>query len=555
MPTPGRAPGPARMIGLVLAIAVVGGSLLVAVPTAKAPLTGFSVTPGQYTGGSTYVPTEVITWTITGNTAGELFDVVIIVRSSGSILQPYNDVAMPAALTITMTYAVPGSLPDGNDYRIEVGDANWIDSGRTSVWFYRQNFAVQTYSLTVEANRAAYLGGDEVIITWSANKLKDGSLAPDGYGQLWVYDTRGPANSLITPSVHIYSEASGSYVFNLPSVLNPDWDGIVETWFNDSTSNPVRYQFRSTSFDIDYLGVSMDVTRNQSPTGGIVTTEVTTVVAANQANPQWWEPPEPDVTIDISVWEIPTTGSPIEQSQYNAQNLVTDAHGRLTYVFKLDSGIADGTDFEVRANASRGVWNWEERDTFTVSVAAGLTMVLQFNRNEYQAGDQAQVTATVAGAGTAALTYIFEVRDSTSTGCPSGGPLLATDTRSTNTYTYTIPSNFEGDVCFRVVADDGAGNRATSSREFSVVFGWLLVNADRREYQAGQSITVTWEKKSTLMTSPEYFYQVWDENGNLVTSGTTGTGTSFPFAVPTPRADSTRSRRSRPRTAGRFADR
>ena len=537
MPTSVRASGPARLIGLVLAIVIVGGSLLVAVPTAKAALTSFDVTPGQYTGTYTYVPTEVITWTITGDTAGELFDMAVIIRSTGQVTQSYDDIAMPPSLTYSTSYEVDTLLPDGNDYRIEVGDSNWVTSGRVCCRYDFQNFAVQTYSLSVEVNRLAYLGGDEVIVTWSANNLKDGSLAPDGYGQLWVYDERGPANTLITPSVHVYSEASGSYTFSLPSVLDPAWDGIVETWFNDSTSNPERYQRDFTYFELDYLGMIMDVTYGQYPPGGIVTADVMTFVTDNQANPNSWDPPEPEVDVDISVWEIPSPGSPVEQPQYGAQNLVTDLHGELTYVFQLDGDILDGADFEVRANASRGLWNWEERDTFSVSAAAGLTMVLTFNRNEYQAGDQLTVTANVAGEGTAALTYIFVVRDSTSTGCPGGG-LLATDTRPENVYSYTLPANFNGRVCVYVTADDGEGNRVSSAREFSVVFGWLLVNADRQEYTAGltppQRITITWEKKSDLMTNPDYFYEVWDDDGNLVTSGTTGSGTSFQFAVPDP---------------------
>src|SRR3970282_1066373 len=112
-----------------------------------------------------------------------------------------------------------------------------------------QRFAVQAYDLTVEVDRPAYLGGDDVIVTWTANNLKDGGLAPDGFGQLWVYDALGA--SLITPIVHTYSAASGSFTFRLPDLADPRWDGLVETWFNDTPSNPLRYQkaFWFSAFD------------------------------------------------------------------------------------------------------------------------------------------------------------------------------------------------------------------------------------------------------------------------------------------------------------------
>jgi hypothetical protein len=167
--------------------------------------------------------------------------------------------------------------------------------------------------------------------------------------------------------------------------------------------------------------------------------------------------------------------------------------------------------------------------------AAALTLELQFDRNEYQAGDVVTVTALPAGQGTATLTYIFQVRDTTSDFCTPAfpdGPLLGTSTQASATFTYTIGQNFNGNICFRVTVDDGQGNQVTSAREFNVVFGWLLVNADRREYSAGDAITVTWELVSNRIDRAQatYFYEVRDSNFNLVTSGTAVS--NFRFDVP-----------------------
>jgi hypothetical protein len=197
--------------------------------------------------------------------------------------------------------------------------------------------------------------------------------------------------------------------------------------------------------------------------------------------------------------------------------------------------------FEVRANASHPnqIWRWGATDTFQVRQAAGLTLELQFDRSEYQAGDTVRVTAIPSNQGTATLTYIFQVRDTTNGGVctiffPDGNPLAASS-QASPTFTYTINSNFDGTICFRVTADDGQGNQVISAQQFNVVFGWLLVNADRLEYSAGDRVTITWELVSNRIspTMATYFYEVQDANGNLVTSGQAAPGSSsFAFNVP-----------------------
>lgn len=524
-----------------LVASLLTGALVVA-PRAEAPFTGLSVTPGAYGHPGlirypyVYVPGETLTFTMAGDTAGELFDALVIVLSTAQILQAYNDIAMPTSRSIALTYTIPSALPDGDNYEVEIGDSNWIESGRTSTRFAFQRFVVQAYELTVDVDRPAYLGGDTVIAAWSANSLKDGSLAPDGFGQIWVYDTAGMPH--ITPSPFTTSIAAGVLSFRLPDLADPRFDGIVQMWFNDTPSNPTRFQLRLAFFAIDYLGVIVTASPPQSAPGEVVTIHVRTVVTPGPANPSPFDPPEPGMDVDITVWEIPPVGPPVERPQYGVSGLVTDARGELTYLFELDATAAP-TDYEVRVNASHpsGIWRWLGTDMFAVSPSAGLTQVLQFNQAAYQAGDTATVASIVTGAGGATLAYVFEVRDTTSALCTAAfadGGLLARSTQATNTYSYSIPASFAGRICFRVTVDDGQGNRVTGAREFNVVFGWLLVNADRAEYQSGDAITVSWELVSNRLLNPAYFYEVRDRDGNAVASGTTGTARSLSFVVPNP---------------------
>jgi len=520
-------------------------------PDAAAPFRGLLVTPGQYTSTYVYVPGETITFTILA-TAGEVYDAIVVVRSINPrpwviVGTPFNNQVIPLSNEVTLQYDVPGGLEDGDLYEIDVGDANYIENFQAGVLWSSRRFAIQEYVFQIEVNRPAYLGGDEVIMTWSANKLQDGSLATDGDGQIWVYNRNG--DDLRTPNPFAFSTSSGSTTFTLPDLADPNYEGLVEGWFNSSIAPPIRHQwtcvglgvsyavrvlgFCPNSFSIDNLGVIVTVGSSVYPPTAIVSVDVHNVVTNNQPNPFPWDPPEPDILVSISVWN--TTGAtPVNESQYGASGMLTDAHGDLRYLFQLRSGIADGSTFEVRANASHSnqIWRWGAVDTFTVRDAAALTLELEFNRNEYQAGDTVEVKAVPSGYGTASLIYIFEVRDTTGSFCGAfGTPLLATSTQTLETYSYRIDDNFAGRICFLVTVDDGQGNQATRIRDFNVVFGWLLVNADRQEYGPGDRITITWELVSIRIDQPTYFYEVLDATGSLVTSGLAPS--SFVFTVPT----------------------
>ncbi len=369
---------------------------------------------------------------------------------------------------------------------------------------------------------------------------------------MWVYDTAG--GQLYTPPLpnpccaYQFQKASGSFTFKIPNLADPRFDGIVMAWFNDTVSLPARFQQAFAFFEINSLSVIVTVNPKTYAPGGIVTTTVTTVVTRNQAAPSPFDPPEPGMNVVISVFQITPLGLVATTYGSGAQALQTDLHGKLTYVFQL-LGTAPQSDYEVHAIATHPntIWNWESQDTFTVSVSAGITQVLGFARqsgatfvaaNEFQAGDVAQVTSVVSGvSGGATLTYIFEVRDTTSAICTTGGSpgsLLAKATQSSAVFQYAINRSFQGIVCFRVTADDGQGNRVTTARSFTVVFGWLLVNADRREYNPLDTVTISWNLVSNRITNPSYFYEVRDSDGNLVASGTTNQATSFPYPVPNP---------------------
>jgi len=353
----------ARPHAIVLAILLLAGGLLSSIPTVRAPFVALTVTPGQFSRPElvghpfVYVPGESVSFVLSGSNPGDVFDGLIVHLGTGAVLQAFDDVVVPGGLSVTLTYIVPPGAPDDDDYGLEVGDSNWIQSSRTTTRYALQQFAVQEYTVIVDVNRLAFIGGDEVTVRWSANALRDGALSPQGFGQLWAYDSRGV--SFLTTSPFVFSSASSSMTFRIPDVADPRFDGTVLIWFNNTAVMPTRLQSAQAQFRVTALGAVIDGSSFGLEPGSVIRVNVKAIATDTPPGYFWSDPPAPGVLVDITVWELPPAG-PVLWPQYGAAGLVTDEGGYARHAFQLDPGIVTGTTFEVRANATtvNRIWMW-----------------------------------------------------------------------------------------------------------------------------------------------------------------------------------------------------
>src|SRR3990172_6994211 len=366
-----------RALAFVLVVMTVGTSLLVAVPTARAPLTLASpiLTPGRYTQTNIYIPGEDLIITLETTTVppqpGDVYDVAI--RGPSGYPACIEDLVIPPSGQLTITYTIPPTplqpspLPDAV-YAVEVGDTAYCNSKPVRMTA-SSPFEVQEYEFRIEVDRPAYLGGDNVTVSWSATRLKDGSLAPDGVGQIWVYNqTWGYSFLQPNPTPFQFTKASGTTQARLPVGVDPDREGIVMGWFN-STTVGLRARQAWAFFLIERLSAIVDVAPGRFPNvyapNGIVTTEVLTVATDTQSSPSILDPPAPGATVVIAVWDVTAgSGNEVLHPEYCATGLVTDAQGEQTYLFRLMS-VPNNSIWEVRVNAFYGFLNFSARpDTF-----------------------------------------------------------------------------------------------------------------------------------------------------------------------------------------------
>ena len=517
-----------KIIAIVLVMGLMSVGLLAVMPNASASFRDIRLTPGKYTESYIYVPGEEIEYTmrIWYEDVNETYDVVM---EKGS--PPYDhvsdledNVTIRAEGELTLTYTLPSLTADG-DYRISVyGPAKinpWTDGDDDR--YGSDYFSVQLYEFSIWTDRDAYIPEDRVTVYWNAYYIQNHSQVEDGVGILRVY--RFSPEELITE--HSFLMSSGSYQFDLVTA-DPTLNYWIEGWFNDTATTPRRHEYYYNSFDVGPLGGRIESDSNEYAPGGVVVVDAYAWVDEDDdENWDWWEEPEPDVSVAMTVWWN-DTGT--WQNTVHEASLTTDVNGHAAYIFQLEEGIPDDTEYEIRANITKGLDRVISKWSFTVKEEAvvappGMTMELEFDKDEYYTGDTVSLVAKVTTSGVSPpITYLYKVYDY------GDWRLLIVETKTTNTFTYAIPNDYEGSLYFSVTADNGEGNETTEAKTFYIEYGSLNVDADR-EYDVGDTITIVYELTSTVMTDPSYFYKVYDDTGKTIEEGVTTDG-SFTYTAP-----------------------
>jgi hypothetical protein len=513
---------------------LLASSLPFASERARGALSGIELVASRYTGTNVYVPGETLDIILRGG-SGDIFDIIIgSGNTTGLDLRLYQDISLGDSGSVKLQYAIPEELPDGI-YRIDVYDSE------TTVYEPTQilpgghvNFDVKGYRFVIETDRAAYLGGDAVNIFWTANNIKDESLAYDGVGKIVVISGTGQRLA-----EHLFSKAAGSYTYMLPQLIDPEPMYWVAGWFNDSAAvNPERSQSAARSFDVGQLGVIVILDAEVYAPGALVVATVKTVATENRDNPsEANDPPEPACDVEFQVGQ--KIGGQYVPIQAYEREMKSDVHGYANCVFQLASSVPDGTEFRVIVNATKGSSSWSGLEFFKISTSAGLSIVITLDKSQYTSGDTVSIgttVTTIGSPGSTVYTFVYEIRDNR-----ANGSLFARATASQAGFNYSIRSDFEGTLWISVTVDDGKGNKATVHKLLEVKFAVVLVNADLDRYVPGDSIRVRYSLVSRMMSAPSYYFAVLDADGASVSEGN-ATGGSFSFTVPNAPSESYRFR-------------
>lgn len=486
-----------------------------------------------------------ITIEVLGTTDGlqDVFDIIMFGAGDSLFADNvgiFDDIAVDPSTgkaTVTVSATKTKALPDWN-YDIYVGDEMWIedagfDSGRGD-WDWTW-FRIQMYIIEAETDSNGYLPGDVVNVFYSVISIKDGTLMDetlvpnlnfvDKEWGIWSEDGRS------TDGPTTLASTAGSFDLQI-SPIGFSWplDYMIGVWFNGTYGSERKASIfllgnmPGQSFRVDTLDINAETDRSSYQLGSVVVATIDINVLGTVA-------PEPRVDVQIEVLE----GTGITANKiigYGGDQFETDPAGRVVYAFNVDpSDFQEDTTYTIRVNASKYL-KADSRDiTFTVIPGGrAISVNMEFEKGVYITGDTVSIMVhtSVRPGGNTDFTYIYTVCSETTA--------YAKVMRSSRFFSFSLPPNFVGTMFFEVEVYNADLDYGIDRDSRGVEIGMMLVNVDRDEYVAGDTLTIDFELINTWMSGADYYYTVIDGNGQVAEEGeipTTGYEGSFTFDVPT----------------------
>lgn len=498
------------LVWSIAAVLLTAGFLML-VPTVKAVGPSIDVEASTYDLARIYgvhVPGETLSIKVTDATASTNYKVRIKI---GTTEKANDTVITDAAGRATYLYTIPDSslMPDGG-YTIELVNLN------TSATMDSTYIAVQKYFINMAPERTSYMPGEQVNTTYTINLLKTGELAPSGYGR------RTATGGNLTFLDETYTEASGKFTFLLAGQTQVGASHRVSIWFNDTVSGttPIRSASSSFSFNAVNLGIGISADKSSYSPGDIVTLTITSNVPNTQIN-----------SIEVK------TGVAFDQtlSKYSKSNLdvKTDSQGRAKYTFKLEDDARADDTYKVSVKSGSS----DASTTFKINQPSQIFSAdIQSDKIEYRPGEKIKLTAI------ASLVKNNVVQKSTTnkyiyTITNNAGSVLSQTTADKDTFEYEIPKTQIGALTCGIVIFSSEGKCAMDSINVNVPYAIVkLVAPD--EFRAGDTIVVSYDIQSELMSSPTLYYKIKECGSGTATIvqqsiNTTTKSGSFSFDIPT----------------------
>jgi len=488
-----------------------------------------------------YTPGDSITIRLQGdgNPDGvdDVYDVIIF-ESPATCATPFvdkleywDDVALDDNGEATVVYDGDDTKSlDDDFYDVEILDKDYIENSGAVGFCYTTgdpDFYIQLYAIDLYPDRNGYVPGDEVDVFYSVYNIKDGSpadtIASDMEGE-WDFvssdaksDDSGDftdASGVIDLAIDNQGDVAGFYILNV--WVNGTSDGGDRELFWEPTSMVVN---------VGPLTVSVQCI---DLTGGTVIEGDTLQVRATTGAGGFG--PEPGIDVEIEILE--GTGTSASKISGYGGNFVSDSNGEVNYIFQLGSEFVEGDSYTCKAIADHPQSPQKDEDevTFDVEAPTGVISVAAvFDKGQYMSGDSVEITVKTSSpfGHSDPNTYSLTVFP----GFCGAANILHLEIQTTNVFTWTIPNNFEGVLCFRIEAYNVEGDYGRTETSYNIDYGIVVVSASPEEYSGGNTITVTYSLLSNVMTSPSYYYRVRDAGGNTVDANSTSGG-SFTFTVP-----------------------
>lgn len=442
-----------------------------------------------------YYPGQTVTATVVTTHTTDFFFVETL-NETGAIVLNWTDQGAPTGFW-SMTFQIPDTMKDGS-YWMYVKDK----AAPYATW-YSQNFDVQKYVFSANADRDWYLPGETAKIQYEtidiASFLMETGVTVT-YSAHWLNSSGNDTWSNAT-----LSGASGVQEFTIPTDISLYEDVEITYWANEST----RSAEDSVTLMFGVLTGTVAVDSANYVPGDTVVVTVNADVGGDNL-------PGANVAVSVLVNGTALTA-------YGVANLTTDQVGRVVYTFKLADSAATGS-YIVKTTITKVGISTQRETVFQVDSDGYIDVRL--DKEYYTSGDT--ITATFKAIWNNLEITLPSIGYQINTGL---GLLVFSNTTET-TVTAVLPAGYYGFVSIEafawynevpIMGFDSANVNLAS----------LVLTADELSYRPGDTVTFNWQIV-TSVESGTLIFEIADQNDVKVATGTPAYATSgsFEYAVP-----------------------
>ena len=475
----------------------------------------------EYTAYS-FIPGENVKLTIVG-TPDKVIDVKVSLNDN--VKKTFSGEKLDRGGHLNLTYTISPDAPDG-EYNIEcyLRGTEYPCGGD-----HRESFTVRLMEMDMILDRQSYLPGDEVLIYYSVEEIKDGTVVSTISGEWEIFrsvlDEEKYDYVKETVDKGKFTDGVGSISVHLKKNTAVD-DYTV--WFRANDSKDEHSAVEMKTLSVSNMNLDVDTNSNLFLPGEFIT--ITTTVEVD-AGYYYYDSPVEDASVDviISIYDSKKDKWTL-LDDVEKKDIPTNARGLTSCVLQLPEDAEEG-DYKVEGTARKYDIEASAHSTFRVQKSARITLLLEFDKDYYVSGESAILDCITifSKESDESLNYKYLVQDG------STGRIYDSASSTNPTYEFDIPENFVGSLDFRVSAITPDGYEVHSTKSIPVRYGDLEINVNRMEYTSMDYVVVHICISGVPKGDFEAYYQIFDENDDLYIGGsiplTVMEGT-FSFRVP-----------------------
>ncbi len=408
---------------------------------------------------------------------------------------------------------------------LNIGDDNYkLNLYNGTTYIQSKYFSVRSVEVTVSIDKgypAVYLLSEKIHAYVSVYWLKTHSKISDAEYKWWIVDSSDPSitfgpyigkgDDFTTYTLSDYETGTGDHIM-------VDRTYYLKVVYENQNATGRHYDETYVYFKTGRLNATMSM----SPLDSSYSPGKKAMITINTYVKSGWDSsPLGNVHVDYINITIEKHWDILWYKNYTDYGY-TDVAGKAYLIWDIPNVDKDSL---IMVKAGVSVSNEHATVTYTTYMSAALGVTVRLDRTSYLAGDTMNIYLHSTHPENVALDG-YEVWIYTQS------QLLYYTYTSQDSLTYTLPTNYSGNVYVYAQAYFSTGDSRTDSEYATVYYGYIYLSASQDYYfDAGDQITIYSEFKSNVMHPTSLMYKVFDDSGNVVLEMNASMN-EFTFTVP-----------------------